>query len=1189
MNFLRSFLGQVASFTGPLGRYVKVRWLRTLIWTAAAILVVFFYGEMLRFGRWAPLDTERNRIVAVVLLIAGWTVYNVVQLVRDRKKNKALIAALTAEQQADRDSLPAQEVEQIRQRLQEAMRQLRRVTGGKRDYVYRLPWYIMIGPPGSGKTTALLNSGLNLPLSDSMGSEPVRGVGGTRNCDWWFTEDAILLDAAGRYTTQDSDPEIDRKGWQGFLGLLKQYRPLQPINGVIVALSLEDLAARDPQHRQAHALAIRRRLTELTEFFGARFPVYFILTKTDLLAGFVEFFDAFSRTDREQPWGMTFPLDDGRETSPPAIQHFEAEFDLLLKRLNTLVLERMQQETSVDRRGLIYGFPVQMATLKEAIQETLTEIFSTSRFEKRPLLRGVYFASSTQNGVPVDRMMHAMGSILGVEVPRQPVFSGAEKSYFLTRLLKQVVFAEANLAAADPLARKRLRLTRNIALGSALALLVLVFAAWGSAYMQNLTLVAAANERIARYNQLAGAIGSGPVADDDFRRIVPPLDLLRDGPADLHARSASIWLHAGLDQTAKLGSQYDDAYQRALNGMLLPRVLVFLQNQIRARQNQPEFVVAAMRVYLGLGGQGPLDKAFARSWMSAEWKDRYPSHADDALRADLDTHFARLLTAPLANVALDGAVIGDARQELAKQPPAARVYAALRDSDAAARLPAWTVLDKVGAMADRVFVRQSGAPLSKGIPGFFTREGYLAVFLPRLRQATHDVQQENWIYGGGTGPAAGAASGAASGNANDDAIIAQVTELYRNDLTTQWMTLLSDLRVVPLQSMSAAVQVLNGLTGPESALRKLLLAVANDSNLQPDANSHDPQAAKIAQLISQAAPAASDPALGAAAAPAGSTDQLAALRAMTQSVNGQPAQLDELLKTIDALYQQVSRANGALPQTSSLLQAEGGVNDANQSLISEARQMPTPVDNWLSGLTDAVRSISSGGAQSQISQLWQAGGARFCRQAVIGRYPFSSSSDSEISVDDFNKLFAVGGVLDSFFNQNLRQFVNTARHPWQWQYAAAAGVSNASLSAFEKADAIRQAFFGAGGSQVGFNFEVTPRTLDSAANTVTLDMQGQTVVYNHGPIRPTTMHWPAASDSGARIIFQPGGGTSSASGAWSTFRLLEQGDMDTISNDSFIVSFSVGMRRSSFMVHSDSVLNPLNLRLLRSFRCPTSL
>ena len=41
----------------------------------------------------------------------------------------------------------------------------------------------------------------------------VQGVGGTRYCDWWFTDEAVLIDTAGRYTTQDSDAKVDRKSW----------------------------------------------------------------------------------------------------------------------------------------------------------------------------------------------------------------------------------------------------------------------------------------------------------------------------------------------------------------------------------------------------------------------------------------------------------------------------------------------------------------------------------------------------------------------------------------------------------------------------------------------------------------------------------------------------------------------------------------------------------------------------------------------------------------------------------------------------------------------------------------------------------------------------------------------------------------------------------------------------------------
>ena len=120
------------------------------------------------------------------------------------------------------------------------MATLRSSKSGRR-HLYELPWYVMIGPPGAGKTPAIVNSGLKFPLTDDDGMAAVGGVGGTRNCDWWFTNEAVLIDTAGRYTTQDSHKVVDSSAWEGFLSLLKKNRRRRPINGAIVSISLQDL------------------------------------------------------------------------------------------------------------------------------------------------------------------------------------------------------------------------------------------------------------------------------------------------------------------------------------------------------------------------------------------------------------------------------------------------------------------------------------------------------------------------------------------------------------------------------------------------------------------------------------------------------------------------------------------------------------------------------------------------------------------------------------------------------------------------------------------------------------------------------------------------------------------------------------------------------------------------------------
>jgi type VI secretion system protein ImpL len=1166
MNFLLNFVAMASGYAAPVMQYVRRRWVRTLIWALAACLVVFFYGDSIRLRSWSPLDTTESRIVVCVLIMAGWAGYLIFAAVRDRRANAAMIGAITSDAGPARPDMSNEELEQIRTRLQEALNELRRVTRGRRGYVYQLPWYIIIGPPGSGKTTALLNSGLKFPLAETMGKDPLRGVGGTRNCEWWFTEEAILLDTAGRYTTQDSDPEADRRGWTGFLNLLKTYRPLQPINGVIVALSLEEIVHRNPAERLSNARAIRSRLAELSRTFGSRFPIYVLVTKVDLLAGFVQFFDAYNRSDREQVWGMTFPLDDGKPETQAAATRFDIEFDGLLTRMNAIVLERLQQEADIARRGLIFGFPIQVATLKEPLKEVLDEVFAASKYEDRMLLRGVYLASSTQSGVPIDRMMQAMAATFGMEMPRQPAFAGQERSYFLTRLLDQVVFAEASVVTADPRTRQRMLMTRRIAGAVAAVVVVGLLGAWSMAYVHNQALVAMADRQVADYRNQVNDIPIKDVSDADFDRVLPPLNALRDDPAALRQQAGSAWLQFGLSQSDKLQSQYASLYARALDTYFLPRVLVVLQKDLRnGRTDDNAFKVGALKVYLGVGGAGPLDKPFARKWMTERWQVLYPNATDAGKRADLDRHFAALLDIPLDPIPLDADLVSQVRGQIRKVPMAGRAYERLRSGSEAAQLPAWTVENVVGAPGERAFTRVSGKPLTAGISGFYTRDGYFKVFLPGLQDAVKAAEQDNWIYGDTDQKPADA-----------NAIAAQSVELYRGDFNATWSTLLNDLRIRPLTDLHSSVIVLTALSGPDSVLMKLLNAVVRDTDLSPPpADAKDKQSEQIRAMMTKAAPEA---------APA---DPYQPLRNAMKPSGSNPPQIAELMQTLSDLYAQLSRTASSPQGVLGVQQTEGGLNDANQKLLSESRQEPEPVQTWLSGLTSDVSNVTSGTAKTAIEQAWNGTNAQLCAAATSGRYPFSRGAESEISVDDFSRLFGPNGMLDTFFNQNLRQNVNMASHPWKWQATGTSPVSAAFLLAFEHADAIRQAFFGAGGN-ASFHYQISPDSLDSAATNETLDIGGQTLTYAHGPVRPTGFVWPAPGNDGVRLDVEPAapGSVATFSGIWGPFRLFDSGNIYARTRDGFTVSFPIGSHSVSYVVQSESALNPFTLRDLRAFRCP---
>ena len=213
------------------------------------------------------------------------------------------------------------------------------------------------------------------------------------------------------------------------------------------------------------------------------------------------------------------------------------------------------------------------------------------------------------------------------------------------------------------------------------------------------------------------------------------------------AASEPSWLPAGLSQREKLDASARVVYRHALEWALLPRLMWRLETQLRGNLNRPDFLYEATRVYLMLGNAGPLDASLVREWMKLDWQAAYPGLGYAPLREALLRHLDALLAEPLPQVQLDGELVTAVRGRIATVPLAQRVYSRIRPSAAAQRLPEWRPADALGPAGVALFVRASGKPLTDGIPGFFTVDGFHKVLLPSLAGATRSVVSESWVLG----------------------------------------------------------------------------------------------------------------------------------------------------------------------------------------------------------------------------------------------------------------------------------------------------------------------------------------------------------------------------------------------------------------------------------------------------------
>ncbi|MDN5788779.1 MAG: type VI secretion system membrane subunit TssM, partial [Pseudorhodobacter sp.] len=799
---------------------------------AIICVAIWYFGPLLPWGEIYPLETVSARFVTMgVLLGLALLLLLIIFLVRRRRNKKMtddIVSSVDAGA-AEEDDVLKGELEEMRGKLKTALITLRKSKLGRKS-LYELPWYVMIGPPGAGKTTAIVNSGLKFPLAEEMGTGSIGGVGGTRNCDWWFTDSAVLIDTAGRYTTQESDSEGDNAGWLGFLNLLKKHRKRQPINGALIAISLSDLSMQDEVTQASHAKAIRRRLHELREKLGVRFPVYVLFTKGDLIAGFAEFFDNLGKDAREQVWGFTFPIDKNAKKAASAIEMFDDEFSGLLTQLNTQSLERMQAETDHQRRSLIAGFPGQVASVRQVARDFLSEVFLENKFEHRHMLRGVYFTSGTQEGTPIDRLMMGMARTFGIG--RQAIGSGkgTGRSYFLTRLFESVVFREAGLVSADDRVERRYRWIRRGAIAATILVAAGAGALWTRSYLANQAMIADATERLNAFQAAAAEIPSNPIADSDLPSVVPALNILYDMPIN-DARGPDAVIAPpeagyGLYQGKVLSDQTAQSYRSALNQHLLPRLLLRLEDQIQGNMNNADVLYEALKVYLMLGQQGPMNTEFVTEWMNADWDLSFAGPARAQLRDDLNKHLAVLLSQPMQKISLNGPLVEQAQTLLAAMPMAQRTYNGILNSPKALALPPWRIIDVGGPAVSRAFVRSSGKPLTEGVEGIFTYRGFNTVFLEEALTVARRVQSESWVLGPNS---ASEQSEAAIVNLARD-----VLALYYNDYASRYEGILSDVDIIPMESLRHAVEVTNILAGPTSPIVNLLNAISDETKLTED-------------------------------------------------------------------------------------------------------------------------------------------------------------------------------------------------------------------------------------------------------------------------------------------------------------------------------------------------------------------
>ena len=1161
----------------------KQRWLWALIALTILSLIIWFAGPYVAFADHQPFASVIGRLVAILVLVVIWALWLQLSMLRSQRSQRAFAGAVAAQSDAPAVAGGAHgesaDARSLRERFAEAMETLGK-SGRGGSGLYDLPWYVIIGPPGSGKTTALINSGLHFPLSQKFGAGALRGVGGTRNCDWWFTDEAVLIDTAGRYTTQDSDAIADGAAWAEFLRLLRRYRRRRPINGVLVAISASDLMLLDERGRAEHVAAVRRRLEELNRELHIRLPAYLLITKCDLVAGFIEFFDDLPREGRAQVWGTTFPIEQSERGGVAGA--FDAEFDALLLRLNARLLPRVESERDPKRRAAILAFPQQFAALKGPLQGFLGEAFSQTSYDTPVLLRGVYFTSGTQESTPIDRMMGAIARSFGLEERLVAAPAAGGRSYFIERLLKEVVVGEAGLAGLNRRLEVKLRLLHYAGYaGCALLLLLgtLLLLHSDRANRRYLDEVMASEQE---YEQTPAP--PGPVSGAGIADLLPRLAALRNvvDTADRYQEHRPLGMRWGLYQGNGVSEAAHDAYLRTLAASVLPALAEQLRADLANAASDPERAYETLKAYLMLGDPRRLDPQQLSFMAAVQWRRLLPQPNQAEVRDELQQHLDALLSDPshVRAFDIDADLVARVRDALKQASVPALMYGRLKLAYAADHKRDWHPDVILGA--DKVFVRKSGAPLGDPVPALYTK----AVFdeyqrtgkVGLLRQFADD----RWVFGDAMPSLEGMAG-----------VTQQVSDLYEADYIRAWDALLADVRVRGTTGGPDLSNLLLLLSSPASPLKAFYQGVDKQTNLlakedNPALAKADAAAGALSSKASQLSQMFGSDSGSPADQPGAKVTQHFESYHKLVDASGGAAPIDQLTTALGKAQQQLDRANQGGGGTVGDL-ANAGQSDAFRDLQAQATLLPPALADMLGQLGERSSGLVKDQAKDELTRRYEEQVLRACRQVVQGRYPFDPASTADVPLADFGRVFGYGGVYDSFFKDTLQPLVDTASTPWRWREGAGAATSIPGiLERFQAAAAIRDAFFKAGSQQSEVHFTLTPDYLDASVTRFVLELDGQNFEYSHGPARPTVMNWPGNPPGEAVITFEGGGGPGQNlpfEGPWAWFRLLGRAQLQPASDVHYRVTFLVGGRSARLLLDASTIYNPFAHPDVLRFRC----
>lgn len=1019
---------------------------------------------------------------------------------------------------------PTGTYEELTRGAEEAVQWLRGTKlSGKQsgDAVYALPWFMIAGPPASGKTSLLLCSGLDFHALPSQRSSDQNVIRPTRHCEWRVTDSAILLDTSGSYQTEGPG----RDEWAALIETIKRHRKTRPLDGFVIAVSTAALLQLSESEIEQQAKILRARLDEAVGRAQVRFPVYLVFTHADLIEGCEEFFHTFNRDERAQVWGTTIPL----AQSADAHALFDAEFDRLYGRLVRRRAVQLGATASPAKQLRIFKFPGRFRRTRNRLGLFTSALFRPNPFSESPLLRGFYFTSSGGDGV--------------AHVP------GGE--YFTHDLFKEVVLRDKNIAASMQ-AKKQNPQRLRFGLLAAAALLLLIFSAGMIvSFRGNNELITDALRRGEAVNDIKKITSKNPQDPEAARKELAAVERLRETLHELdryERNSPPLSLRFGLYSGNKLNASdrsnlrhiyFDAVEQRFLKptvARLKDDLRSFVSGQkavtnsgtaVRAQATSPEEEHLGrhydlLKAYLMFVNPDKVEPVFLANQLRDYWKTFAPpgkEEEEDAIK-QLEFYAGQAGRADAPHQEVDATLVADARSKLRDYPIVNRVYKRLVSKINGEVKTTVNLTTIAGAREGNVL---SGA---HSVPGAFTLDGYRMMRETLESSAQEEFRKDDWVMN---------ANEAATQNPDEMRNkSAGMLELFEREYIAEWQKFLQEVKVRDYEKgkKEDAVKVLRLLAGSTSPLESVMREVARQTDVS---TSGDGFFNRVKTFFANKTSAGSQ------------TQIEKEFRPLIKFVEGKEdaSPMAEYRTKLKNVADQLNASNKPLSEISKALQSGtdliklGAVRREIDDTLEAKDFGTTPASDAASKLLkqplNNLNTLLVGTDFEQIEKVWQQLSAK--AQALETGFPFKDGGSGDASVAKLAQFInPQDGELTRFFNERLKPYFE---EDWSVKKDASEKFSPDFVNYLTNVRRLRDALFPSGGKEPKVEYQIVLTPVKDAITKIESD--GNKVL---SPDKPSAMFtWPG-DKSGARITVTPSTGQDQSkpfAGEWGLVHMFREG------------------------------------------------